>query len=179
MAQLVGCIVTQDDVFKKQIGRLLRSGTIPVSVIDDWSGGATSPDFIIVDIRADVASGTATIERLRAGASGAGIFAIAKAAEPELILQAMRAGANEFFTWPPAEDTFHGAVRRTAARRETSQGSRTSTITLVFFGAKGGAGATTLAVNGGVEVARLSKRSTSIVDRKPGLGEVALFLGVR
>ena len=30
-----------------------------------------------------------------------------------------------------------------------------------------------------MEVARLSKRSTLIVDLKPGLGEVALFLGVR
>ena len=49
----------------------------------------------------------------------------------------------------------------------------------MFFGAKGGAGTTTLAVNCGVELARLSKRSTVIVDLKPGLGEVALFLGVR
>src|SRR5207244_7738339 len=50
---------------------------------------------------------------------------------------------------------------------------------LVFFGAKGGAGTTTMAVNAGVEVARLTKRSTVIVDLKAGLGEVALFLGVR
>ena len=91
----------------------------------------------------------------------------------------MRAGANEFFTWPPDEETFHGAVRRTAARRETAQGARPSATTLVFFGAKGGAGTTTVAVNCGVELARLSKRSTVIVDLKPGLGEVALFLGVR
>jgi len=49
----------------------------------------------------------------------------------------------------------------------------------MFFGAKGGAGTTTLAVNCGVELARLSKRATVIVDLKPGLGEVALFLGIR
>ncbi len=36
-----------------------------------------------------------------------------------------------------------------------------------------------MAVNCGVELARLSKQSTIIVDLKPGLGEVALFLGVR
>jgi pilus assembly protein CpaE len=50
---------------------------------------------------------------------------------------------------------------------------------MVFFGAKGGAGTTTMAVNCAVEVARLSKRPTVIVDLKPGLGEVSLFLGVR
>src|SRR5262249_11340117 len=78
-----------------------------------------------------------------------------------------------------ADETFHGAVRRHAARRETAMGSRPSAMTLVFFGAKGGAGTTTASVNCGVELARLSKRSTVIVDLKPGLGEVALFLGVR
>jgi pilus assembly protein CpaE len=121
----------------------------------------------------------ANIERLRALSPGAGVFAVAREADPNLILESMRAGANEFFTWPPPEETFHGAVRRTAARRETTQGARPNATTLVFFGAKGGAGTTTIAVNCGVEIARLSKRSTLILDLKPGLGEVALFLGVR
>jgi pilus assembly protein CpaE len=49
----------------------------------------------------------------------------------------------------------------------------------VFFGAKGGAGTTTLAVNCAVELARLSNQRTVIVDLKTGLGEVGLFLGVR
>jgi MinD-like ATPase involved in chromosome partitioning or flagellar assembly len=89
----------------------------------------------------------------------------------------MRAGANEFLTFPPAADAFEEALRRTAARRSTTNGS--DATTLVFFGAKGGAGATTIAVNCGVEIARLSKRRTIILDLKPGLGEVSLFLGVR
>src|SRR6266851_9138971 len=179
MAQLVGLIVSEDDAFKKHFGRLLRAGAIPVSILEDRTGRDGSPDLIIVDTRGDAASAMSTIERLRAGAPGAGIFAVALVAEPELILQAMRAGANEFFTWPPPEETFHGAIRRTAARRDTAQGSRPAATTLVFFGAKGGAGTTTMAVNCGVELARLSKRPTIIVDLKPGLGEVALFLGIR
>src|SRR6185295_4163896 len=158
----------------------LRAGAIPVSVMDDRvARDGTAPDLVIVDTRGETSSSMSSIERLRAGAPGAAIFAIALVAEPDLILQSMRAGANEFFTWPPPEETFHGAVRRTAARRETAQGARASATTLVFFGAKGGAGTTTLAVNCGVELARLSKRSTIIVDLKPGLGEVALCLGIR
>jgi pilus assembly protein CpaE len=180
MAQLVGLIVSEDDAFKKHFGRLLRAGAIPVSVIEGHAGReGVLPDLVIVDIRGDASSCMPSIERLRAGAPSAGIFAVALVAEPELILQSMRAGANEFFTWPPVEDTFHGAIRRTAARRETAHGARPSATTLVFFGAKGGAGTTTVAVNCGVEMARLSSRSTVIVDLKPGLGEVALFLGVR
>ena len=52
-------------------------------------------------------------------------------------------------------------------------------MTHVFLGAKGGAGTTTVAVNCAVELARLTKRPTAIVDLKTCLGEVALFLGVR
>jgi pilus assembly protein CpaE len=90
----------------------------------------------------------------------------------------MRAGANEFFTFPPPEQTFFEAIRRTAARR-TAAGHGDAATTLVFFGAKGGAGTTTVAVNCAVELARLSGERTIIVDLKSGLGEVGLFLGVR
>lgn len=180
MAQLVGIIVSDDESFKKPLGRLLRAGAVPVSVLDDSTPkDGAQPDLMVVDIRGDAPSGLASIERLRAGAPAASIFAVALNADPDLILQAMRAGANEFFVWPPADETFYGAVRRTAARRETALGSKPTATTLVFFGAKGGSGTTTLAVNCGVEIARLSRRSTIIVDLKPGLGEVALFLGLK
>jgi len=179
MANLLALVVSHDTEFRRDVGKLLRSSTVPVGVIDeDTHRGATPPDFVLVDVRGDAGAGMSTIERVRASHPATGVFAVAHAADPDLILQAMRAGANEFFTWPPSADVFHGAIRRTAARRESSQGARTAR-TLVFFGAKGGAGTTTLAVNCGVEVARLSKRPTVIIDLKAGLGEVALFLGIR
>src|SRR5436309_2741724 len=110
MAQLVGLIVSEDDAFKKHFGRLLRAGAIPVSVLDERvARDGAQPDLVIVDTRGDASSSMSSIERLRASAPGAAIFAIAMVAEPDLILQSMRAGANEFFTWPPPEETFHGA----------------------------------------------------------------------
>jgi pilus assembly protein CpaE len=180
MAQLVGLIVSADEAFTTQVGRLLRSGAVPVGIIDDrMARDNVALDLVIVDTRGDPSSAMSTIERMRAASPNAGIFVIALQADPDLILQSMRAGANEFFTWPPPEETFHSAIRRTAARRETTQGAKPPATTLVFFGAKGGAGTTTLAVNCAVDLARLSKRSTIIIDLKPGLGEVALFLGIR
>ena len=187
MAQLAASIVSHDEEFKRQISRLLRAGGVPVGIVD--GGIDSAADLYVVDIRLDASSGLATIERLRAGHEGVPIFAIAAAAESDLILQAMRAGANEFFPWNVAansqasrsmEESFNGAVRRSAARREAaSAGARQPCVTHVFIGAKGGAGTTTVAVNTAVELARLSKRPTVIVDLKPCLGEVALFLGVR
>lgn len=182
MAQLVALVATNDEEFRHEIGRLLRSGGVPVGLLEDRraAGEQHSPDVVVVDIRGDAPSGMAAIERLRASHNGTAIFAVAQGSESELILQAMRAGANEFFMWPVPEDAFQGAVRRTAARRESTQSSaKPPSSTLVFFGAKGGAGTTTVSVNCAVELARLTKRQTVIVDLKPGLGEVALFLGMR
>jgi pilus assembly protein CpaE len=189
MAQLTAQVVSFDDEFKRQIARLVRACGVPVGIVEGRSAEGLGPDLVVVDIRSDASSGMAAIERLRAGSGTLAIFAIASAAEPELILQAMRAGANEFFPWNAAEgsqaaqateESFHGAVRRTAARREAASASaKPPCATHAFLGAKGGAGTTTVAVNCGVELARLTKRPTVVVDLKNCLGEVALFLGVR
>jgi pilus assembly protein CpaE len=189
MAQLTAQVVSYDDEFKRQVAQLLRACGVPVGIIEGRSAEGTGPDLVVVDIRADASSGMAAIERLRATSATLAIFAIATAAEPDLILQAMRAGANEFFPWSAGdgtaagramEESFHGAVRRSAARREAaSAGAKPPCVTHAFLGAKGGAGTTTVAVNCGVELARLTKRPTVVVDLKNCLGEVALFLGVR
>jgi pilus assembly protein CpaE len=189
MAQLTAQVVSFDDEFKRQVARMVRACGVPVGMVEGRSAEGIGPDLVVVDIRSDASSGMAAIERLRAGSGTLAIFAIAAAAEPDLILQAMRAGANEFFPWNAAEgsqaahateESFHGAVRRTAARREAaSAGAKPPCVTHAFLGAKGGAGTTTVAVNCGVELARLTKRPTVVVDLKNNLGEVALFLGVR
>jgi pilus assembly protein CpaE len=186
MAQLAVSILSNDEQCRHEVSRLLRACGVPIGIVDDRRGDDSACDVYIIDIRSDASSGMATIERLRAGHGSAAIFAVAGSAEPDQILQAMRAGANEFFPWPSTglskntEESFQGAIRKTAARRDAANaGARQPCVTHVFLGAKGGAGTTTVAVNCAVELARLTKRPTAIVDLKPSLGEVALFLGVR
>ena len=48
-----------------------------------------------------------------------------------------------------------------------------------FLGTKGGTGTTTLAVNAAADVRRITGRPSVVVDLKSGLGDVALFLGLR
>ncbi len=190
MAQLAASIVSHDEDFKRQLAALLRAGGVPVGIVEaNAIAQGSAPDVVVVDIRADASSGMAAIERLRAKHSALGIFAVAATAEPDLILQAMRAGANEFFPWNPGgatqasramEESFHGAVRRTAARQAAvTAGTRQPCVTHAFLGAKGGAGTTTVAVNCAIELARVTKKPIVILDLKPCLGEVALFLGMR
>ena len=170
-------ILSTDDAFHAQVGALLRSGPVPMSVTAEGPGSRKA-DLFIVDARQDSSAAMVRVESLRAASATSAIFVVAREPNPDVIVQSMRAGANEFFTFPPPEETFFEAVRRSAARR-TAAGQGQAATTLVFFGAKGGAGTTTVAVNCAVELARLSGQRTIIVDLKPGLGEVGLFLGVR
>ncbi|MBI3048374.1 MAG: hypothetical protein HYY76_08670 [Acidobacteria bacterium] len=179
MALLTGLIISEDETFRKKAAEILRSGATPITVSYERFAADAQPDLVVVDGRREQSSALATIERLRAAAPALSIFMVAAEASPDAILQSMRAGANEFLIWPPAEAAFHEAVARAAARRDSSPASRARATTAVFFGAKGGAGTTTIAVNSAVELARLSRRPTVIVDLKAGLGEVTLFLGVR
>ena len=180
MARLSAVIVTEDAAFRAQLATVLRSGAVPVTVGDELSlRDGNAADVIVIDGRGDAAHATAAIERLRAATPHATIVNVALDAQPDVILQSMRAGANEFLTWPLADGVFQELLRRVAGRRQTTAAQRPGATTLTFIGAKGGAGTTTVAVNCAVELARLSKRPTVIVDLKAGLGEVSLFLGVR
>ena len=180
MGQLSGRIVSQDSEFQSQVAHLLRSGSVPVTpLLEQIKRETPPPDVLVADIRGDATAAILNIEQLRSWAPQSCIIAVAESADPNLILRAMRAGVNEFLTWPPTDEQFDDAIRRAASRREANQSDAPIAKTMVFFGGKGGSGTTTMAVNSGVDIARLSKRPTIIADLKPGLGEVALFLGVR
>src|ERR671936_1065553 len=174
MVRLTSVIVSVDSGFRGQLAGLLRAAAVPIRVTDDrFPREGLTPDVVVVDGRS--ASAMQTVERVRIAAPTAAIFFVAQDAAPDLILNSMRAGANEFLTWPPARETLDDAIRRMAARVEAAPGDRIPTTKLAFFGAKGGVGTTTVAVNCAVELARLSNRATLIVDLKPGLREVSLF----
>ena len=179
MALLTASILTEDDSFRRHIVDRLRSGATPVSIADERAARGTPVDLIVVDGRHHHSGALASTERMRASAPSASIFMVAAESSPDVILQSMRAGANEFLVWPIDETPWKEAIGRAVARRSSSPSGRSVARTTAFVGAKGGAGTTTVAVNFAVELARLAKRPTVIVDLKPGLGEVTLFLGVR
>jgi len=178
MARLNGVVLTDDEDFRTRLTSLLRMSPVPVTPIAESAGrDGQRADIVVIDARLDLDGAMGRLDPWRA-ASPAGVFAVASDSTPDLILRAMRSGANEFFAWPPPEASFHEAVQRASTRVAATSGAPVSR-TIVFIGAKGGAGTTTVAVNTGVEIARLSKRPTAIVDLKGGTGEIGLFLGVR
>jgi pilus assembly protein CpaE len=179
MARLIAAVLTDDDSLKKQITRQLRDGRTPVSVTDEGRGGSSAtPDLVVVDGRDNLRSAISEVERARAAsAPSTSIFLLARESNSELILQSMRAGANEFLIWPLTDEALDEAVERASSRRGGGGASTLASI-VTFIGAKGGVGTTTLAVNCAVELAG-KKKQTLVMDMKQGLGDVSLFLGVR
>ena len=178
MARLIAAVLSEDDALKKQITRQLRDGRTPVSVADERTAAPASADVLIVDGRLNLRAAILEVERCRAASPSISIFLIAGEANSDLILQSMRAGANEFLTWPLSNEAFEEAVERASSRRGGSGGGSSLASIVTFIGAKGGVGTTTLAVNCAVELAG-KKKQTIMVDLKQGLGDVSLFLGVR
>ena len=53
MAQLAAFLVSSDDDFRRDFGRLVRSGSVPIGIVDDARGPEhVQPDLAFVDIRA-------------------------------------------------------------------------------------------------------------------------------
>ena len=157
MAQLVGLIVSDDDAFEDTAAAGAAQRPVPVSVVDERRSGAAQPEVVVVDARRDAGvRPMAQVERLRRSTRPSPSSSW-REANPDADPPVDARRRQRVLHWPPAEETFHEAIRRTAARREARRPRSTRRTTLVFFGAKGGAGTTTMAVNCAVELARLTQ----------------------
>src|SRR5271168_709212 len=137
-----------------------------------------TPDVILLDIANDgVTAALRAIELLHQEIPDAAIFAIGPMTQPQLIVSAMRAGVREYIERPTTTtDLLDAFVRLTASRRKPGrESSRGKVFTLV--NAKGGSGATTVAVNLALALQSIH-HSTALVDLAP-LGHCALHLNLK
>ncbi len=137
-----------------------------------------NPDVTLVDIPADnPAQALRAIELLHQEMPEGAIFAIGNLNQPQIIVSAMRAGAREFIERPTnTTDMLEAFVRLTAAqRRGRQEGIRGKVFSII--NAKGGNGATTVAVNLALALQSAHGRS-ALVDLAP-LGHAALHMNLK
>ncbi|HZQ25474.1 MAG TPA: AAA family ATPase [Terriglobales bacterium] len=138
----------------------------------------TNPDVIIVDIPSDHSTAALrSIELLHQELPDCAIFAIGSMSQAQVIVNAMRAGAREFIERPTTTtDLLEAFVRLSAAQRKTRhEGARGKVFTVV--NAKGGSGATTIAVNLALALQK-AHQNTALIDLAP-LGHSALHLNLK
>lgn len=134
-------------------------------------------DVIIIDLDSDPEYALDLVENICTSGM-ATVMVYSAAADPDLLVRCMRAGAREFLTIPLDHNTLAEALVRAAARRTTRPPRKAGGKLLVFLGAKGGSGVTTLACNFAVELARDESQKTLLIDLDLPLGDAALNLGI-
>jgi pilus assembly protein CpaE len=137
-----------------------------------------NPDVTLVDIPADnPTNALRAIELLHQEMPDSALFAIGNLNQPQVIVNVMRAGAREFIERPTTTtDLLEAFVRLTTAQRKDRQeGIRGKVFSVI--NAKGGNGATTVAVNLALAL-QSAYGHTALVDLAP-LGHAALHMNLK
>ncbi|MGB8063605.1 MAG: hypothetical protein WCF26_17050 [Candidatus Sulfotelmatobacter sp.] len=139
---------------------------------------SANPDVTLVDIPDDNPSlALRAIELLHEEMPDTAVFAIGSLNQPQVIVNAMRAGAREFIERPTnTTDLLEAFVRLTAAqRRGRQEGLRGKVFSVI--NAKGGNGATTVSVNLALAL-QAAYGQTALIDLAP-LGHAALHMNLK
>jgi pilus assembly protein CpaE len=137
-----------------------------------------NPDVILVDLPVNNTSAALqAIELLRHEMPETAVFAIGSMSQPQVIVSAMRAGAKEFIERPTTTtDLLEAFIRLSSTQRKVKrEGPRAKTFTVV--NAKGGSGATTVAVNLALAL-QAAYGNVALVDLAP-LGHALLHLNLK
>lgn len=135
-------------------------------------------DVVIVDLDSNPEVALDLVEAI-CSSTMATVMVYSAGADAELMIRCMRAGAREFLTQPFAQGKLAEALVRASARRSaTRTAKKADGKLLVFWGAKGGAGVTTLSSTFAVWLARESQKKVLFIDFDLPLGDAALALGV-
>jgi pilus assembly protein CpaE len=139
------------------------------------------PDVIFLDLESNPQIGLRFAQFLVDAEMGDVLVGSAPPLSSELLMEAMRAGISEFIPKPleaaTVEKSLEQVWRKTGRKSRTERGD-TSGDVIIFLSAKGGSGCTTLCANVGVELHRVSRKKTLLLDLDLELGETALQMGV-
>ena len=134
-------------------------------------------DAAVIDLDSNPEDALEVIENLCGRTTAITVMVYSARSDSETLVRCMRAGAREFLTEPvlpssAGEALVRAAVRRDEVRLQPATGGKL----LVFAGAKGGSGVTTIASNFAVALAKQGK--TALLDLNLQLGDVGLTLGL-
>ena len=137
-------------------------------------------DVVVVDLDGDVDMALELVENICTRNSALTVMVSSKSQEPELLVRCMRAGARELLHEPVSASVLVEAIVRASARRlECERQKKTTGKVLVFRGAKGGSGTTTIASNFAIALKKESGKEVALVDLNLELGDIGVILGLK
>jgi pilus assembly protein CpaE len=134
-------------------------------------------DVIVIELDSDPEYALELVESI-CGSNPVTVMVYSEQMNPDMLVRCMRAGAREFLAQPITATTLAEAMVRASVRKPSRAPAKATGKLLLFAGAKGGSGVTTVATNFAVALAQESKRSTVLIDLNLPLGNAALDIGL-
>jgi pilus assembly protein CpaE len=132
------------------------------------------PEMVVVVLSPDPERGLEALRKLRTEMTGY-LLAAGQVLEPKLILRALHCGADQYLDDADLEAGLDSVLARLQIKQEaTAPPGRL----LAILAASGGSGASTLAVNIAVTLAK-EQQKCALVDLKPGIGDLAALLDLK
>jgi pilus assembly protein CpaE len=175
------CLSTDPSAAQTVIAGLDRLPDFAVQArIADYEEGLhdlREPDLAIVILGHDPTLGLAVIEEVHRSSPAIQVLAVSPDENPETIVKAMRAGADEHLSMPLTSPSLLKVCIKVTELRRVTRPVQGAGELWVVYSPKGGVGATTLAVNLGFAL-RSAARDVALVDLDVYAGDLALFLNV-
>ncbi|NHZ47611.1 MinD/ParA family protein, partial [Desulfovibrio sp. XJ01] len=152
------CLLTKRLATREELTRVLarQDGFRLVS-----PGEADDLGLVVLELGDDLEDDFESIASLVTDPRVGEVFVASRQKDPDLIIRAMRAGVSEFLSQPFRSDEVLAALEGYARRRRTTRAASPAVVPasaggrlIHIMGAKGGVGATTVAVNLAVLAAR-------------------------
>lgn len=143
------------------------------------------PQAVLVSFEEPLARASKTIETIALSVPETVVVAVSTLGDRDSLRRAMTAGARDYLMRPFESDEITRLVaelrgldgkRRRFSEQASDGGPGGTAITM--FGAKGGVGRTTLAINLAVALAMQDEQRVALVDLDVHLGDVSLLLGI-
>ncbi len=136
------------------------------------------PDIILVDLE-DSEAAIQTLHTLHSALPESWLVVTSEREKSELIIQAMQAGAREFLVQPIAAEELSLALERYIAEKRRNQEPKKAGRIYCVTAAKGGTGATSVAINLASAVAKGPKNKVALIDLDSPIGDAAAYLDVK
>jgi len=136
------------------------------------------PEFILVDLE-DPEAAIQTLQTLHSALPESWMVVTSEKKSVQLIIRAMQAGAREFLVQPIAAEEFSLALERYIAEKLRNQEPKKAGRIYCVTAAKGGTGATSVAINLATAVAKEPKNTVALIDLDSPIGDAAAYLDVK
>ena len=186
MSQTTTVVLVHRDDYERGQLRLALEGLGGVQIAGERSdlragialAHQARPTVLIMELAHPVEDGLHAASQFKLEHPDCAIFLMTDVFDPETLLRALRAGAQEVLRRPLDRGALREAIERVQRQAQKKSGTANSRGVITVFSNKGGAGVSTIATNLAISLRRLTGREVALADMDIHSGDAAFMLGL-